>query len=559
MGGVIPAPAPSGPRSGSLPGPYSSIPGTQSYNSQADNTGRQRVLELQSSRHDLAALVGPDVQQPKKPSTTRLVLSGVMLVGALSLAGFVYVRFLGPQVSVPVVVSSASAPGSMDTPPTEAPVFEEEPKFFSSIVEGQKAFSAGDVSLAKKKFEEAAAIPGGATIAKVYIEQTTLTPQGACKTISFSHPRYTITAPAGRPTVTPNVTGAVVAWTDHHDNREREHVYSLDIDGIGKPISAVRDLTPEGIDANRPSLVSSPDKLALVYWEAKGREAGVRVRPLDQNGSIAKESILVGGAHEGQFWPSIEKALDGYWVVWQDSRDKRDKESDDVFIRKLDQNMATVGQETRLTDYVAPKKGAKAPNARVPSVAVAANQLFIAYKLERDNVKQIVRMRVPVNAQGLVTGLDEVKDAKKDREAGDTLVLSDEKDKQNVDNPAVACGRAGCFVAWHVDGGPAMAARIDPKDGKVVWKFPVAPKASRPALVTGAEGQVMVAFYEQGRVKMSTLLQDAPGPASTLARVAGDHPRPWVAPGTQKGEYWVAWEDFEAQKPEPYVARVMCK
>jgi serine/threonine-protein kinase len=555
---MIPAPTPSAPRSGSLPGPFTSIPGTgpQSYNSAADNTGRQRVLDLVSSRHDLAALI-PQEPPPKKPSAVRLVLSSTMLVGALSVAAFVYVRFLGPQVSVPVVVSSASAPGSMDAPPTEAPVFEEEPKFFASVVEGQKAFSAGDVSLAKKKFEEAAAMPGGATIAKVYIEQTTLTPQGACKTIAFSHPRYTITAAAGRPTVTPNAKGAVVAWTDRHENKDKEHVYSLDIDSIGKPISAIRDLTPEGLDANRPSLVSSPDKLALLYWESKGRDAGVRLRPLDQNGSIAKESLLVGGAHEGQFWPSIEKALDGYWVVWQDSRDKRDKEGEDIFIRKLDQNMATVGPETRLTDYVPSKKGAKAPSARFPSVAVAANQLFITYRLDRDNSKQIVRMRVPVNAQGMVTGLEEVKDSKKDREFGDTLVLSEEK--QNVDSPVVACGRAGCFVAWQVDGGPAMAARIDPKDGKSVWKQPISPKASRPSLVTGAEGQVMVTFYEGGRVKMSTLLSDAPGPSSTLARIAGDHPRPWVAAGTQKGEYWVAWEDYEAQRSEPYVARVMCK
>ena len=412
-----------------------------------------------------------------------------------------------------------------------------------------------DVSLAKHKFEEAASIPGGAVIAKAFIDETTLTPQGPCKTTAFSHPRFTMTSPAGRPTITPNAKGAVIAWTDRHENKDREHVYSVAVDPVGKPVSSVRDLTPEAADASRPELISSPDKLALLYWDAKGHDAGVRIRPLDQDGRIAKESVLVGSAHEGQFWPSIEKTLDGYWVVWQDNRDK---EGDDIFIRKLDQNMDTVGPETRLTDYVAKPKTGKITNARVPSIAVAANQLFVTYKLERDNQRQIMRMRLPINAQGFAAGLDEPKDGavKKDREAGDVVSIADEKSL--VDNPAVSCGRAGCFVVWQVDGGPAMAARIDPKKGEVIWKQRVSDHATRPALVAGSEGQVMVGYYEGGRVKLAAFTLDNIGPASSIAKISGDHPHAWLAAGTAKGEYWVAWEDIEAGKTEPYAARVTC-
>jgi serine/threonine-protein kinase len=552
----FPVAGPSSPRGADLSGPFTSVPGPTSWPSQvaAEQSGRIKLSDItQNVRGDQIPSSNTEV---RKNSPLRVTLSSLLAVLALGGAGFVYMRFLGPQVSTPTVMSTASAAVSMDMPPTEPPVFEEEPKYFVALSEGQKAFSSGDVSLAKHKFEEAAALPGGAALSKLFIDQVTQTPQGPCKMAAFSHPRFTITAPAGRPTVAPNAKGAVVAWTDRHGLRDREHVFSVSVDQAGTPITAVRDLTPEATEASRPGLLASSDALALVYWDAKGREAGVRVRSLQQDGHIAKESILVGGAHEGQYWPSIEKALDGYWVVWQDSRDK---DGDDIFIRKLDKNMDTVGPETRLTDYLPKVKGLKIDNARVPSVAVAANQLFVTYKLEKEQNRQIMRMRLPVNAQGFAVGLDDKdKDSQKnERVAGDTLAVSD--DKSLPDNPQIACGRAGCFIAWHVDGGGAMAARIDAKDGKVIWKQRISDRATRPAIVDGAEGQVMVGFYEAGKVKVANFTLDGVGPSSTIAKIGGDHARPWLAPGTQKGEYWIAWEDFEAGRSEPFVARFVCK
>ena len=563
---IIPPAATSAPRVAANSGPFTSIPGPTSWSqvSAADQSGRVKLPDgfpsgPNQSRLDLPGL-SPDssITQPKKPSTIRLVFSSLLAVSALSGAAFVYVRFLGPQVSTPTVMSTASAASSMDVPPTEPPLFEDgEPKYFAALSDGQRAFSSGDVSLAKHKFEEAAGLPGGTAIAKLFTDEVSVTPQGPCKTVAFAHPRYTATMPAGRPTVAPNAKGAVVAWTDRHGLRDREHVFSVSLDQAGVPITAVRDLTPEATEATRPGLLTSSDALALVYWDARGREAGVRVRPLQQDGHIAKESVLVGGAHEGQYWPSLEKALDGYWVVWQDNRDK---DGDDIFIRKLDKNMDTVGPETRLTDYLPKmKSSSKVVNARVPSVAVAANQLFVTFKLERDATRQIMRMRLPVNAQGFVAGLDEKeKDTQKtERQAGETLSVSD--DKSLPDNPQIACGHVGCFITWQVDGGGAMAARIDAKDGKVIWKQKISDRATRPAIVDGAEGQVMVGYYEGGKVKAANLTLDGVGASSTIAKISGDHARPWLAPGLAKGEYWIAWEDFEAGRSEPYVARFICK
>ena len=554
----VPLAGQSSPRGAALSGPFTSIPGPTSWPSQvsAEQSGRVKLADITANLRADQIPSTSSSQDIRKTSPLRVTLSSMIAVLALGGAAFVYMRFLGPQVSTPIVVSTALAASSMEVPPTEPPVFEEEPKYFGALSEGQRAFAAGDVSLAKHKFEEVATLPGGVAISKLFIDQVTQPQQGPCRMSAFSHPRFTITQPAGRPTVAPNAKGAVVAWTDRHGLRDREHVFSVTLDQAGTPVTAVRDLTPEATEASRPGLLASSDALALVYWDAKGREAGVRVRSLQQDGHIARESILVGGAHEGQYWPSIEKALDGYWVVWQDSRDK---DGDDVFIRKLDKHMDTVGPETRLTDYLPKQKGLKIANARVPSVAVAANQLFVTYKLEKDQSRQIMRMRLPVNSQGFAVGLDDKdKEAQKnERVAGDTLAVSD--DRSLPDNPQIACGRAGCFIAWHVDGGPAMAARIDAKDGKVIWKLRISDRATRPAIVDGAEGQVMVGYYEGGKVKVASFTLDGIGPSSTIAKVSGDHARPWLAPGTQKGEYWIAWEDLEAGRSEPYVARFVCK
>src|SRR5690606_9427161 len=113
------------------------------------------------------------------------------------------------------------------------------------------------------------------------------------------------------------------------------------------------------------------DRSVLLYWDAKGRDAGVRVRALDGEGRIDTtrgQSVLVGGARPGSYWPSIERAPQGFFVVWQDDRDG----DNDLFVRQLSIDLDTVGPETRLTDYLPHGKSKAVPRVRYPTVAVAA-------------------------------------------------------------------------------------------------------------------------------------------------------------------------------------------
>ena len=59
-------------------------------------------------------------------------------------------------------------------------------------------------------------------------------------------------------------------------------------------------------------------------------------------------------AGRGPLWPSIERSPNGFYVVWQDDRDK---EGDDIFLRHLSSDLEVQGNEARLTDYLSSEVG----------------------------------------------------------------------------------------------------------------------------------------------------------------------------------------------------------
>jgi serine/threonine-protein kinase len=500
-------------------------------------------------------------------SPVRMAISAVLLAAAFSTAIFVWVRFLSPQVFAPVVQSTATATPSGD-PSSNPPIVpsESEPKWAPLIADGQKLFTAGNYADAKKKFDEVASQGGlAARIAAVYMDQTKVAEKatGSCKPASFSRPRTSFERRAERPAIAATSKGTLLAWIDDHEQEKRDHVYATMLDQTGKAVGPLKDLTPEATEANRPQFAAlGADRLVLLYWDEKGKEAGVRARLLDADGRIDKNkgnSVLVGAARAGQFWPTIDKGPQAFHVVWQDDRDK---ENDfDLFTRRLSFDLDTIGPETRLTDYTAPAKSKSGPpRVRYPAVAVVANTLVIAYRLEREKEKLVVRMRVPLGdlERG---GLDESKEPNRtSRELGDVSLVSE--DKSPADAPAVACGPEGCFIVWHGDTGGAWAAMIDPKEGRVIWRKKFADKGGRPSLGVN-EGQVAVAYYEKNLIKLALLTGDGVGPASTLFRIFDEKnvPRPTIAAGTQKNEWQLAWQDSDVPRGlgEVYAARVVCR
>jgi len=509
-----------------------------------------------------------------RTSPLRVVLSATFLAGGISAAVFVWLRFLNPQVFTPVVQSTASATPSAAPSGTggNGPVAEE-PKWEPAIAEAQRLFTAGDLPGAQKKLADASAVgPQGAVVARVYGEQfrfiASKEATGVCKPVAFSRPRFASDRRAERPAVRTTPKGMLVTWTDDHVLREHDHVYGVLLNDTGKPIGPVRDLTPEATDAQRPQLASQSadaDRTAMLYWDKSGKEAGVRVRFLDADGRIDGKnggSHMVGAANRpGDYWPSIERAPKGFFVVWQDDRDK-EKEYD-LFTRALSSELDTLSPETRLTDYYAAAKTKQSPpRVRHPSVAVAADALLVAFRLEndRDKERSIMRLRVPLAELEKQNGLPESKEPNREsRVFGDVKPVS--SDRSPADAPAVACGTEGCFVVWHHEQGGASVAAIDPNVGKVQWHNKFTEKGGRPSIAVN-DGQVAIAYYEKGFMKMVFPSRDGVSQPSTLVKVLdSNNPRPSLSSGAKKNEWSVAWQDADAAKApaEIYAARIVCR
>jgi serine/threonine-protein kinase len=503
----------------------------------APTTARERSTPLETGR---------------RSGGGRLFFSALLLGGAAVAGWLVYKKVY--HRAAPIAVTShapsahpvATGPESAQAAAMPAP---ELPKWMATIEEGQQLLATGDPEGALRKFKEAVDAGAGA-VGKSFIDQVkqgTLN-TGPCKMLAFSHPRLGYGGGVGRPAVAVTSKGAVVAWTDDHEQPGHDHVYSVLLDASGRPTSRVRDLTPEADYAMRPSLLSVEDKIALLFWDKSGREPGVRVRWLDADGRIGGMSAIAGAAKPGQFWPAMDRAPDGsFWVAWQESRDR---EGDDLFLRRLDPELKPVGPEIRATDYE-PEKG-KSARVSVATIAVSNANLFVAYALERDREHLVERMRLPLPPPDTTNPLPKGK-----AELGEASVVNE--DKVGGDNPLLACTKDACYLVWHEIEKGAQAALLDPVKGTLLWRKRFAPRGGHPAVVSSPEGQAEVAFYEAGRVRVASISRDGVGTTSTFAKVTGDEPRPWIAPGRARGEWYVAWLDLEAGHTEAFVTRLQCR
>jgi serine/threonine-protein kinase len=453
------------------------------------------------------------------------------------------------------------APAPRSSSPTGARVPAgppETPKWMLSIEDGQGLLASGDDDGALRKFKDAAETGGGA-MARSFLEQARIGAGAgpACKMVALSHPRLGLTGSAGRPAVAASPNGVIVAWTDDHEQPGHDHVYSVLVDGAGRPTTKARDLTPEADFAARPELLAAGDGAVLLFWDRNGHQPGVKVRLLDADGRIGGMSSDVGAAKTGSSWPTMDRGPDGsgFWVAWQSP----EKDGDDIFLRRLDPDLRPLGTEARVTAYD-PIKGGKPAKASSPSIAVSAANVFVSYTLERDKQSAVERLRLPLASPDLEGSGLTVEDrgaGKKSRELADAVTVND--DKVGGDYSSMSCTKDACFLAWHeIEKGGAEAALVDPLRGTVLWRKRFAPHGGHPAVASSPEGLAEVAFYEAGHVRIAPISRDGVGASSVFGRAAGDFPRPWIAPGRLRGEWLVAWLDVEGSHAEPFVARLDC-
>jgi serine/threonine-protein kinase len=382
--------------------------------------------------------------------------------------------------------------------------------------------------------------------------------KGGCKLTGLSRPRTYDLTPAnpkpvagGAPSIALGPRGAVVAWTDAHDGAN--HAYAVPLDEAMRNAADPVDVTPEGTLIGRPELTAVGDKFVLTYWDAKGSESGVLVRWLDADGRIAGPAVKVAPSKGGNLWPSLARNADGtFFVAWTSDGDVN---SEDLFLRKLTATLEPAGDTIRATDLF-PITGPK-PRIRFPSLTVQDDALHVAYRLERDPLRLINHMRLPI--ADAAKGLPSPKGAPtSERTLGDVVLVN--ADHAKADGPSLACSPTACFIVWFGEqGGGALAAVIDPSKSKPNWWKKFSKTGSHPSVAIAATGQAQIVWYEAGTVVTASIDRDTVGPMSKIARVAGDQPMPAIVAGSKPGEWYLAWLHYEGGHLEPYAARILCR
>ena len=376
-----------------------------------------------------------------------------------------------------------------------------------------------------------------------------------CQVYAYARPRrYDLLSQdrrpvsASAPVIVRGLASALMSWTDARDGKMRAWVVPLD-DALRNQALPV-DITPEGARVSTPTLLPVAQRYLAGYWDSTGSLPGVYLRWLGVDGVIAAPPVAVTKQKPGAYYATAARSGDGFVVAWAD---RGDVDSVDVFYRRHDKNAQPIADAVRISDYV--KQGASPSRVREIVVVESAGKLHFAYTWIGGSVQQIRYHTVPVDTAP--PGLPPAEPgASKERVLGQVMEVTPRRERSM--QASLACVDAGCFIAWTRLGGGASVAFID-TSGKQQWHKLFAPKGKHVAVGVSPKSALQLVWVESGRIMTAQLGRSGVGPSSKIARVVGDHPPPVIAAGAKRGEWYVAWSDYESGHREPYAARMECQ
>ncbi len=498
--------------------------------------------------------------EPKKSGASRVVLAllGVAVLGGAGVAGWMNrprpAHQPVPAPSAPPVasVTASARPVASASARAVPEALPPGPKWAATVAEAQAKIAAGQLDDAAKRLKDAFD-NGGAAAPRNLSEHLSAFVQGkgTCKLTALSRlrPYTTIGGNVMRPLVLRTKAGTLAIYADDHEGGGRIHAYATLLDSSLRPAALPIDLTPEAETVTRLDARAVGDQIALAFVDARGQAAALYSRWIDERGRIVGPSTSVGPARAGS--PSITSEGGNLWIAWEE---RVDGDHTDLMLRKV----PGTGQPppaTRLTDLrkVPQKVGP-------PQIGLQHGALDLLFRLDRDSHRVVESLRVPIEDGAPPAGVPSEPKSRLDRFTGTRRSLSPTTEK--ADTPQLACGADGCFAVWHIEkgttGGGANAAFLDPKSGQLVWRKKFASSGGRPSVAIGSGGIGRIAWIEQGRLKTAQITRDGVGPASVVARVAGDQPPPSLVVGANPNDWTIAWLDFEAGKLEPYALGVTC-
>ncbi len=531
--------------------------------------GESRALfETGPDRVELGVSNGRDDDAAFKKSSGPSAISLLMVLAAVTLGGYAtWLYVLHPPGKVePQELKLASARPSAATRPKRAPkplesatVSDIETESYAKkIAEAQLLLvtdppSAIELLRGALKSGEMPVTRSLLSHAQVVVEEA-----GKCKVTGLARPRpFQIDVPVSRPAIAFTSKGVIAAWVDNHEDVRRRQLFTVVLDSAMRRISVPVSVTPEAQNVRQFQLVSSGDRIALLYWEDGGKEPGVYARSLDASGKIETSLRKLSSNRKADYYPALAAAPTGeFWAAWEEEFETN---SSDVVVRRLGPDLEPKGKAVRLTALRPPPGPQRQP--RTVSLEVDRTDLKIAWARDVGNQRLLVMLQsVPFDTPELASGLVELphnaKRPAEDRFVGTAKPLSSPTGRNA--QPHLACVEEGCYVAWDDEKAGAVTAFVDRSRG-VLWHRQFATRGAGPQLARDEHG-VVVAWYEGARLKFAPLTRDGvnTATASVISRVSGLQPSPEIVRGAKPGEWYVAFRDYESARLEAFAVRAEC-
>jgi serine/threonine-protein kinase len=350
------------------------------------------------------------------------------------------------------------------------------------------------------------------------------------------------------PSIVRGLNQVVVTWADSHEGKRR--AYAVPLDDALRNRALPSDITPEGTRVDTPSLLPVAERFLAAYADTGASPATIYLRWLGADGVIAAPAMPVSQKGNPTYVDATRTAEGGVVVAWADSVDN---DSVDLFFRRYGGDGKPLGEAVRLSDFKS--RGPLATRIRELRVVENGGKLHFAYTVQRGSQQMVRYQSVPVDVTP--PGLPPPDAKSEERTLGDEVVVT--TPTTSASEPSLACNKEGCYVAWTqvMQGGTGLAF-ID-NTGKGQWHKVFTTSGKHTSIAASPGGEVQVVWVEGGRLSTAALDRSGVGPQSKIARVVGDHPPPSIAPGAKRGEWYVAWLDYESGHREPYAARIQCE
>ncbi|MGC4000663.1 MAG: serine/threonine-protein kinase [Anaeromyxobacter sp.] len=491
-----------------------------------------------------------------------LAAAAVLLVAAG--AAFVF------RDSVADLFGTSSAAHGSQTPSAPSLVGQSAPLetqgFGETITEAQGALVEGKIDEAIRLFDDAIKNGGEgiATNLRTHVKAAQETTNGPCHLLALGRPRpFTVSDPPSRPTIVASGSHAVVGWVDGHEDKTRRQVYTTVLDEGLRRITVPQLATPESLNARYPQFWTldvkanpSATGIALLFWDATSRQAGIFARKLDVAGRIQGGMKNVAPLSKDEYAPAIARTSDGsYWVAWED--DGSDG-AQNLLLRHLTADFDPTGPVISLT-ALKPDRALR-PSAVRPAVSVSNGKLRVLFTLRQGQQRRVYSL-VLDESSDLVRTVTAPKISTNTASLDHRFLAPIEalgREGTASDDARTHCLGDTCFLLWGEEAAGLVAMAIDARSNAVLYRHEIAPRGARPAIAAN-EKQLLAAFYEASRLRVALFDRTGVGAVATIGKVSGIQPLPDVSATPRPDRWLVAWRDYEAGHFEAMAATISCQ